>query len=340
MRLGLILGYSGGSLAWDFALVQEAERLGYEVVWTAESYGSDAVTPLAWAGALTSRIQLGAGILQMPARTPANTAMTAMTLDALSGGRFILGLGMSGPQVVEGWHGVAYGSILRRTREYVAILRRIFAREAPLEFAGEYYTIPYQGQDATGLGKPLKSILHPRPHLPIYLAAIGPKNTALAAEIADGWIPTQFSAERFDVFRPHLEEGCRRAGKSLAELDICPSVSVVLGDDVQACRDTIKPRLALYLGGMGARGRNFYHDLACRYGYEEAADRIQALYLDGRKAEAVAAVPDALVDELALCGPRERIAERLEPWRKAPITTLNLRDATPAVLRLMAELVL
>jgi F420-dependent oxidoreductase-like protein len=339
MRLGLILGYSGGQTAWDFSLVQEAERLGYHVVWSAESYGSDAVTPLAWAGALTTRIRLGTGIMQMPARTPAATAMHAMTLDALSGGRFILGLGMSGPQVVEGWHGVAYGSLLRRTREYVAILRRIFAREAPLEFEGEYYTIPYRGADASGLGKPLKSILHARADLPIYLAAIGPKNSALAAEIADGWIPTQFSARRFDVFRPHLEQGLARAGRTLADLDVCPSLAVVPGDDVQACRDTIKPRLALYIGGMGARGRNFYHDLACRYGYEAAADKIQEAYLAGHKSDAIAAVPDALVDELALCGPRERIADQLGPWLEAPITTLNLRDATPEVLRMMAELV-
>ena len=340
MRLGLVLGYSGAGVGWDFALVQEAERLGYDSVWSAESYGSDAATPLAWAGALTTRIKLGSGILQMPGRTPAATAMTAMTLDALSGGRFILGLGMSGPQVVEGWHGVAYGSILRRTREYVSILRQIFAREAPLEHTGEYYTIPYAGADASGLGKPLKSILHARPDLPIYIAAIGPKNTALAAEIADGWIPTMFSAQRFDVFRPHVEAGLARAGKSADALAICPSVQVVLGDDIQACRDQVRPRIALYVGGMGARGRNFYFDLVSRYGYEADAHRIQDLYLEGRKAEAAAAVPDALVDELALCGPRERIAELLAPWRRAPITTLNLRDATPETVRLLAELVL
>ena len=340
MQLGLILGYSGGDVAWDFSLVQEAERMGYDSVWSAESYGSDAATPLAWAGALTSRIKLGSGILQMPGRTPAATAMTAMTLDALSKGRFILGLGMSGPQVVEGWHGVAYGSILRRTREYVSVLRKIFAREAPLEHAGEYYTIPYQGADASGLGKPLKSILHARKDLPIYIAAIGPKNTALAAEIADGWIPTLFSAKSFDVFRPHLEAGLQRGGKTLEDVAICPSVQVVLGDDVQACRERVKPRIALYVGGMGARGRNFYNDLVTRYGYEGDAKRIQDLYLEGRKAEAAAAVPDALVDELALCGPRERIAELLGHWRRAPITTLNLRDATPETVRLMAELVL
>jgi len=346
MRLGLILGYSGGEAGWDFSLVQEAERLGYHAVWSAEAYGSDAVTPLSWAGALTSRIRLGTGIMQMPARSPAMTAMTAMTLDRLSGGRFMLGLGMSGPQVVEGWHGAPYGKILGRTREYVSILRGIFARQAPLEHQGQYYTIPYAGPDATGLGKPLKSILHGRADIPIYIAAIGPKNTALAAEIADGWIPTLFSAVNWKVFAPHLEEGFAKAGGGKgggmggAAFDICPSVTVAPGDDVAACRDQVKPRLALYIGGMGARGRNFYHDLACRYGYEEAAGKIQDAYLDGRKAEAVAAVPDALVDEVALCGPPERIKDQLAPWLEAPITTLNLRDATPEVLRLMAELVL
>ena len=347
MQLGMLLGYSGGTAGWDFSLVTEAERLGYSAVWSAEAYGSDAVSPLAWAGALTTRMRLGSGIMQMPARTPAMTAMTAMTQDALSGGRFILGLGMSGPQVVEGWHGVPYGKLLPRTREYIAILRRIFAREAPLEHEGDWYTIPYAARDpsqpaATGLGKPLKSILHARADLPIYLAAIGPKNTALAAEIADGWIPTLFAAEQFGVFRPHLDEGFAKAGGGKDEhaFDVCPSVQVVLGDDVQACRDSLKPRLALYIGGMGARGRNFYNDLAHRYGFEEAATAIQDAYLDGRKGEAIAAVPDALVDQVALCGPRERIAERLAPWREAPITTLNLRDPTPDTLRLMAELVL
>ena len=342
MRLGMVLGYSGGAAAWDFSLVEEAERLGYAMLWSAEAYGSDAVTPLTWAGARTSRIGLGTAIMQMPARSPAMTAMTAMTLDHLSGGRFTLGLGMSGPQVVEGWHGVPYGSLLRKTREYISILRKILAREAPLEHQGEYYTIPYGGAGATGLGKPLKSILHPRAGLPIYLAAIGPKNTALAAEIADGWIPTQFSAEKFHVFADNLEAGFAAAGggKGYANFDVCPSLNVVLGDDVQACRDAVKPRLALYIGGMGARDRNFYNTLAQRYGYEEAAARIQDAYLDGHKGEAIAAVPDALVDEVALCGPRERIAERLEPWRAAPITTLNLRDPTVETLRLLAELLL
>jgi len=343
MRLGVILGYSGAQANWDLAQVEEAEALGYHVVWSAEAYGSDAVVPLAMAAARTRTIRLGTGIMQIPARTPACTAMTAMTFDQLTQGRFILGLGMSGPQVVEGWHGVPYGKLLRRTREYVAVLRRIFAREAPLEHHGEYYDIPYAGADATGLGKPLKSIIHGRKDIPIYLAAIGPKNTALAAEIADGWIPTQFAAEHFHVFEPHLKAGIARRtdGKTLADLDVCASVSVALGKgmgDLQACLDSVKPRIALYVGGMGARGRNFYFDLVCRYGYEAAAHTIQDFYLAGRKEEAAAAVPNALADQIALCGPRERIRERLEPWKKAPLTTLNLRNPTPEVLRMFPEL--
>jgi F420-dependent oxidoreductase-like protein len=275
----------------------------------------------------------------MAGRTPAATAMTAMTLDALSGGRFRLGLGVSGPQVVEGWHGLPFGKPLRRTREYVEIVRAIFRREKPLEYRGEYYQIPYAGPDATGLGKPLKSILHGRPDLPIYLAAVGPKNVALAAEIGDGWIPVFFSARRMKMFREWLDEGFRRAGKSGAGFDIMPMVAVVVGDDVEACRRPVKSKLALYVGGMGARGRNFYNDLARRYGYEDAAKTIQDLYLSGRKAEAEAAVPDALVDEVALCGPRERVRERLGEWRSAGVTTLMVAGDRVAA-RTMAELVL
>jgi F420-dependent oxidoreductase-like protein len=340
MRLGLILGYSGPEQTWNLDLVREAEQLGYASVWAAESYGSDAVTPLAWLAGQTRTIRLGTGIVQMPARTPAMTAMTAMTLDHLSGGRFILGLGLSGPQVVEGWHGQPCGKPLARTREYVSILRKIFSRDAPLEHEGKEYRIPYRGLDATGLGKPLKSILHGRPNIPIYIAAIGPKNTALAAEIADGWIPTQFAARHFSVFEPHLQEGFRKAGggKGYAGFDVCASVIVALGNDVQACRDACKPRIALYVGGMGARGKNFYHDLVARYGYAQAADSIQELYLAGKRKEASAAVPDALVDDLCLCGPKERIRDRFQVWKTTPVTTLNLREPTPEVLRLMAEL--
>jgi F420-dependent oxidoreductase-like protein len=342
MRLGLALGYTGARVQVDVQAVQDAERLGYHSVWTAEAYGSDAVVPLAWVGAMTYRIRLGTAILQMAARTPAMTAMTAMTLDALSGGRALLGLGVSGPQVVEGWHGQPFGKPLGRTREYVAIVRAILARARPLEHAGEHYQIPYRGPGATGLGKPLRSIVHARADLPIYLAAIGPRNVALAAEVADGWLPVFFSPARAHLFHAALAEGFERAGvpAKRERFDVAPMVPVVVGPDVAACRDRVKPRVALYVGGMGARGRNFYFDLACRYGYESQAARIQELYLAGRRPEAEAAVPDALVDEVALCGPPERIRERLPAWRAAGVTTLVCATSQPEAIRLMAELVL
>jgi F420-dependent oxidoreductase-like protein len=316
--------------------------MGVYAIWTAEAYGSDCITPLAWAGALTERIHLGTAIMQMHARTPAMTAMTAMTLDQLSGGRFLLGLGLSGPQVVEGWHGLPYGKPLVRTREYVAIVRAIFRREQPLIHDGVHYQIPYHGPDASGLGKPLKSIIHGRPDLPIYLAAIGPKNVELAAEIADGWLPVLFSPRHYEeAYGPLVEAGFAKAGggKSYEQFDIAPSVPVAVGPDVDACRAMIKPFLALYIGGMGARGANFYNDVARRYGYEQPAETIQNLYLAGRKQEAIAAIPDELVDDIALCGPRERIAERLALWRNSPVTTLNIMPYTPESLAVMAELV-
>ena len=339
MRLALNLNYSGASMALDMTKILEAERLGYDSVWSAEAYGSDAVTPAAWIAARTERIHVGTAIMQIPARTPAMTAMTAMTLDALSAGRFRLGLGVSGPQVAEGWHGQAFGKPLRKTREYVEIVRAILGREKPLEFRGEYYQIPYAGSDATGLGKPLRSILHGRPELPIYLAAVGPRNVALAAEIADGWIPVFFSARRMTMFRGWLDEGFRAGGRSPRAFDVMPMVPVVVGEDTAACRAAVKPRLALYVGGMGARGRNFYNDIARRYGYEDAAARIQDLYLGGRKDEAAGVVPDDLVDEVALCGPRERIRERLAEWTEAGVGTIMVAGDTTAV-RTMAELAL
>jgi F420-dependent oxidoreductase-like protein len=340
MRLALSLNYSGASMALDIASVLEAEKLGYDSVWTAEAYGSDAVTPAAWIAARTERIQVGTAIMQIAARTPAATAMTAMTLDALSGGRFRLGLGVSNPQVVEGWHGQRFGRPIAKTREYVEIVRAILRREKPLEHRGEHYQIPYAGADASGLGKPLKSILHGRPDLPIYLAAIGPKNVALAAEVADGWLPIFFSPRRMKMFQAWLDDGFRAApGKARARFDIMPAVLVMVGDDVAACRAAVKSRLGLYVGGMGARGKNFYNDLARRYGYEEAATKVQELYLGGRKAEAEAAVPDALVDEVALCGPRERIREHLTEWTSSGVTTLKIAGDARA-MRLMAELVL
>jgi len=341
MRLALSLSYSGATMALDMDRILEAERLGYDSVWSAEAYGSDAVTPAAWIAARTEQIHVGTAIMQIPARTPAMTAMTAMTLDALSAGRFRLGLGVSGPQVVEGWHGQAFGKPLRKTREYVEVVRAILRRDKPLEFRGEYYQIPYAGADATGLGKPLRSILHGRTGLPIYLAAVGPRNVALAAEIADGWIPVFFSARRMAMFRQWLDDGFRAGGRvaTAGSFDVMPMVPVVVGPDVAACRAAVKPRLALYVGGMGARGRNFYNDIACRYGYAEAAGRIQDLYLTGRKDEAAAAVPDPLVDEVALCGPRERIREQLTEWTSAGVTTLMVAgDAVAA--RTMAELTL
>ena len=339
MRLALNLSYSGPSVALDMDKILEAEQLGYSSVWTAEAYGSDAVTPAAWIAARTTRIHVGTGIMQIPARTPAMTAMTAMTLDALSAGRFRLGLGVSGPQVVEGWHGQAFGKPLAKTREYVEIVRAILKRDKPLEFRGEYYQVPYAGADATGLGKPLKSILHGRSTLPIYLAAVGPRNVALAAEIADGWIPVFFSARRSTMFREWLDEGFARGGRARDAFDVMPMVPVVVGPDAAACRAVVKPRLALYIGGMGARGRNFYNDIARRYGYEAAAKTIQDLYLGGKKAEAEAAVPDELVDEVALCGPRERIRERLAEWDASGVTTIMV-VGDPAAVRTMAELAL
>lgn len=342
MRLGLMIGYSSARLDLPLATIQEADRLGYYAVWTAEAYGSDSVTPLAWIGALTTQIHLGTAIMQMPARTPAMTAMTAITLDQLSGGRMLLGLGLSGPQVVEGWHGQPYGKPLGKTREYVNIVRTVLARQDVLVHNGEHYQIPYQGADATGLGKPLKSIIHGRADLPIYLAAIGPKNVELAAEIADGWLPIFFAPQHYaTVFQASVEAGFAKAnGKTLATFDIAPSVPVVLGPDIDACRNAIKPQLALYIGGMGAKGKNFYYDLMARYGYEGAADTIQTLFLQGKKLEAAMAVPDALVDEVALCGPKERVAERLTLWRNSPITTLNFMTTDLPTVRTLAELVL
>lgn len=341
MRLGIMAGYSGAQINLPIDLIQEADRLGVYAVWTAEAYGSDAVTPLAWIGALTKNIHLGTAILQMPARTPANTAMTAITLDQLSGGRFLLGLGLSGPQVVEGWHGQPYGKPLAKTREYVHIVREIFKREKPLVHDGEYYQIPYQGADATGLGKPLKSIIHGRADMPIYLAAIGPKNVQLTAEIADGWLPIFFSPRHYDaVYKDSIEAGFAAAGngKSLKNFDIAPSVAVMMDDNLEVCWNALKPQLALYIGGMGARGKNFYYDLACRYGYEDAADTIQDLYLAGNKAEAVSAIPNELVDDVSLCGPKARIRERLSLWQNSPVTTLNMMVYDVDTLRTMVEL--
>ena len=338
MRLGLNIGYAGSAMADIWPLIETADRVGFDSVWAAEAYGSDAVTVLAYIAAKTEQIKVGSAILQIPARTPANTAMTAMTLDALSGSRFLLGLGVSGPQVVEGWHGVSYGKPLGRTREYVEIVRKAIAREAPLEHAGEHYEIPYRGDDATGLGKPLKSILHPvRDSVPIYLAAIGPKNVELTAEIADGWLPIFYSPEREAIYNENLDRGLEKAGRDASEVEIVTTVQVALDDDIDAARDQVRPMLALYIGGMGSRDKNFYNDLACRYGFEEAAAHIQELYLDGKKGEAAAAVPDELVDEVALVGPMGRIKDRLAAWEESRVDVMLLGTFDPRVVEELAN---
>ena len=338
MKLGMQLGYDDpiGSVA----MAQEADRLGFDSVWTSEAWGADAVTVASWIAATTEQIGIGTAIMQMPARTPATTAMTVATLDQLSGGRVLLGLGTSGPQVVEGWHGQAWGKPLTRTREYVGIVRTILRREEPLEHHGAHYDIPYSGDDATGLGKPLKLIVHPpRADVPIYLAAIGPKNVALAAEIADGWLPIFFSPERFaDTHLPMLEEGFAKRGGRPEGWDLAAHVPIVVADDVAAARDFLKPLLALYVGGMGAKGQNFYTRLAERYGYGEAAAAIQEHYLAGRKSDASAAGPDALGDEVSLVGARARIADRRAAFREAGVTTLVLQARQPEALQLVADL--
>ncbi|CAN5267579.1 LLM class F420-dependent oxidoreductase [soil metagenome] len=334
MRLGFYMGYAppGTSPLEPIALAQEAERLGYDSAWAAEAWGTDCVSVLAWLGATTSRIKLGSAIMQITGRTPANTAMTAATLDLLSGGRFLLGLGTSGPHVVEGWHGQPWGKPLGKTREYVEIVRAALRREL-LEHHGEHYDIPFG--DGTGLGKPLKLMARPlRSEIPIYIAAMSPKAVEQACEIADGWLPIFWSPEKArETFATAL-------ARTRPDFDIAPSAPAILIDDVEAGRDFLKPYYALYVGGMGARGKNFYNDLMRRYGYEAEAAKIQELYLDGKQRDAAAAVPDAFVDEVALVGPKERLAERLEAWRESGATTLLVSTQQPEAMRALAEIAL
>ena len=345
MKLALTLRVSS-TAGIDMDLVWEAERLGYEAVWSGEAYGTDAVSPVAWVLAQTKKIKAGTGIMQMPARTPACAAMTAMTLQALSGNRFLCGIGPSGPQVVEGWHGVAFGKPLARTREYITIIRQILERKAPLDWQGEHYQIPYTGSGATGLGKPLRSIVHGDPSLKIYTAAFAPAGLRTAGEVADGALLFFMVPEKAEAITTPVLEGIAKAGngKTLANFDVAPYVRIAVGDDVGACRDAIRPQLALYIGGMGARSKNFYNDAAKRLGYEAAAIEIQNLYLAGRRKEAEAAVPDALIDETSLVGPKERIADRLQAWKEVArdyrVGSLVLAGATPEALRIVAEAVL
>jgi F420-dependent oxidoreductase-like protein len=341
MKLGLFAGYWGMGItgAQQLEMAQEADRLGYDSVWAAEAYGNDAATVLAWLAAGTKNTRVASGIFQIPARTPAMTAMTAATLDNISGGRFILGLGVSGPQVVEGWHGQPFAKPLARTREYVDIVRKALARET-VTYDGEIYKLPLP--NGTGLGKPLKLIIKPvQERIPIYLAAIGPKNTALAAEIADGWLPTLFAPEHLDAFRPSLEEGAARSGRSLDELAITPQTTMAIYDDIDHARNFLRPYLALYIGGMGAKEKNFYSKLVTRYGYGDAAAEIQDLYLSGKQAEAMAKIPDDLIDKVALIGPKDRVKERLAVYRDAGVETLLVTPAAESHderIRMMRDL--
>jgi F420-dependent oxidoreductase-like protein len=339
MKLGLFAGYWGLGISGEqqLEMAQEADRLGYDSIWAAEAYGSDAATVLAWLATQTKNAKIASGIFQMPARTPAMTAMTAATLDNISGGRFVLGLGISGPQVVEGWHGQPFDKPIQRSREYVAIVRKALARET-LTYDGEFYKLPRPG----GPGKALKLIIKPvQERIPIYLAAIGPKNTALTAEIADGWLPTLFAPDHFEEFRPSLEEGAAKAGRSVDELEITPQVSLAIYDDVEHARNFMRPYLALYIGGMGSREKNFYTKLVTRYGFGDAARKVQDLYLSGKQAEAMAAIPSELIDQIALCGPRDVVKERLEHYRDAGVGTLLVTPAASSQedrLRMMREL--
>jgi F420-dependent oxidoreductase-like protein len=346
MQLGITVDMSGPSPKLDMDRVLEAERLGFSQAWTGEAYGTDAVTPATWMLARTTRLKVGTGIMQIPARTPACAAMTAMTLQLMSGGRFLCGLGVSGPQVVEGWHGVRFGKPMTRTKEYIAVIRKILERKAPLEFQGAEYVIPYAGPDATGLGKPLRSITHGDPSLKFYLASITPAGLRTAGECADGVLPIFYSPEQPKIVSNPILDGKRKAGRpeSLQGFDVAPYVRAKMGPDVAACRDAIRAELALYIGGMGARAKNYYNDVAIKLGYEGPAKTIQDLYLDGKKAEAAAAVPDRLIDEISLVGPAERIKDRLAAWKQAArdghLGTMVLKGASVEVMRVVAEAVL
>jgi F420-dependent oxidoreductase-like protein len=344
MKLAMSATSFGPKVRINLDLIRHAESLGFDSAWTAEAYGNDAVTTATWVAAKTEKIKVGTAIMQMPARTPAMTAMTATTLNQLSEGRFLLGLGPSGPQVVEGWHGVPFGKPLTRTREYIEIIRQIWAREKPLEFSGELYEIPCKGEGTTGHGKPLKSILHGDPSIPIYTASISPNGLACAAEVSDGVIPMMYDPDRFDeLLKAPLEKGFARASgeKSLANFDVMTNCTVVVSDDVEAAMMPVKGHIALYVGGMGARGKNFYNDYAKRLGFEEAAVKIQDLFLSGKKNEAIAAVPDELVDSVHLVGPADKIRDRLQAWKAAgdrgEVGTMLIGAGQPEAFEIVAE---
>ena len=335
LKLGLQLGYWQDKPTPGFLeIAQEAERLGYDSVFTAEAWGSDAFTPLTWIAAHTSKIRLGTAVVQISARTPAATAMHTLTLDHLSGGRVTLGLGVSGPQVVEGWYGQPFDKPLARTREYVSIVRQVLAREKPVANAGPHYPLPYTGAGAWGMGKPLRAITHPlRANVPIFLGSEGPKNVALTAEIADGWLPLYYSPYRQEVYADSL-----KAAKP--GFEICAGVNVNITDDVKAGLMAVKAGLGFYIGGMGSKQRNFHKELMSRMGFEEEANKIQDLFMEGKRAEAIATVPDAFADEISLVGPVARIKDRIAAWRETPVTTLLFMSRDQSMLRTMAEIVL
>jgi len=337
MKLGLMLGYSGGELRLPVEKVQLAERLGYDSVWTAEAYGSDALSPLAYLAARTERIRLGTAVIQLAGRTPANAAMTIATIDALAGGnRVICGIGVSGPQIVEGWYGQPWGKPYYRIRDYVTIMKKILRREEPVVHEGREISLPYTGEGALGVGKPLKSILHMNPDIPIWLGTGMESTVRLTAEIADGWLPLGLVPENYTTYEPWIEEGLAKAGRSLDTFERQGMVSVAVTDDVRAALDRLKPGIALYVGGMGHRNKNFHKEMMIRRGFGEAAERIQELYLAKRKDEAIAAVPDEFVDQGALVGDRARIARRFRDWEDCGITGLTITGDEQAV-RLMAE---
>ncbi|MBM86499.1 MAG: LLM class F420-dependent oxidoreductase [Rhodospirillaceae bacterium] len=346
MKLGLSIGGRGGHFSLNMEMIDEAENLGFDSLWTSESWGHDAVTPATWALARTSRIKVGTGIIQLTTRTPTTVANTAITLDHLSDGRFILGLGPSGPQVVEGWHGVPYGKPLTRLREYVSIVRAILERKEPLNYQGEHYQFPYKSEGATGLGIPLKSILHGNPSMKIVTGAISPAGVEAAAEIVDGFIPIYMDPTRFDVFEEHIEAGFAKTGdgKSLETFDVMPMCYINIDEDVEVASRPVRENLSFYIGGMGARNKNFYCDYAKRIGFESEAQNIQDLFLDGKRGEAAAAVPQELIDQVALVGSRKRIVEKLSDWKTAAkqrhVDTLIARANSKEALQLLAETVL
>jgi F420-dependent oxidoreductase-like protein len=340
MKLGISIGYSGADLQLPIERILLAERLGYDSIWTAEAYGSDAITPLAYLAALTKRIRLGTGIMQLAARTPAACAMQAATVDALSGGRMIAGLGVSGPQIVEGWYGQPWGKPYYRIRDYVTIMRKIFERKEPVTHQGREISLPYTGPGAMGIGKPLKSILHMNPRLPIWLGTGTESNVKLTAELADGWLPLGFVPGSMKIYRPWLEEGFKRAGngKSFKDFEIQASTNVFITDDVREAFRNMKPRIALYVGGMGHRDKNFHNDMMVRRGYGDAAKDIQELYLSGRKGEAMEAVPDEYCDEMSLTGSAARIRERFRAWEESGATGLTINTTQNEALELMADI--